>query len=241
MKISAGIVIYNENKETLQKAINSFVALDYPKELIVVDNSPVNTLEPFCQSFDGVRYIFTGKNLGFGAGHNLAFKKSSKDSSIHMIINPDVYFDSNDIDSFLQWFDKEKNISLAIPLVLNPDGSRQNVVRNIPTPLSLIKRKLGIDFDEIDVHMDEISEIPFAHGCFFASKTDIFEKLGGFDERFFMYMEDIDIYIRAKQYGKTMINTQYKIYHKHRKGSSRNFKLFCYHFISAIKFFWKHR
>jgi len=76
---------------------------------------------------------------------------------------------------------------------------------------------------------------------FMVFKTDIFQRLGGFDKRFFMYMEDIDIFIRAKQYGKTVIDTHYKIYYEYRKGSSKNTKLLIWHIVSAIKFFWKYK
>ena len=241
MKISASIVVFKENKETLQKVIKSFMALKYPKELIVVDNSPAKTLEPFCKNFDSVRYIFSGSNLGFGAGHNLAFKSLNEPSDIHMIINPDIYFEAKEIEKFLATVYASKDISLATPLVCNKDGSIQNTARELPTPLRLIKRKLKIERGEIKVKINCLQEIPFAHGCFMVFKTDIFSKLGGFDERFFMYMEDVDIFMRAKNFGKTVINSKYKVYHEYRKGSSKSFKLFCYHVTSAIKFFWKYR
>ena len=241
MKISASIVIYKENKETLQKVINSFLSLnDIKKEFIIVDNSPDNELKTFCESFDGVSYIFSGENLGFGRGHNLAFKNLKEKSDIHMIINPDVYFNSDEISSFLNWFYEQKEISLATTKVCYPDGENQNIVRNVPTIIDLIKRKLKIDSGELHIQDNSIKEVPFAHGCFFIFKTEVFEKLGGFDERFFMYMEDLDIFIRAKKYGRTVINTNYKIYHEFRKGSSKSFKLLKYHIISAYKFFKKY-
>jgi len=241
MKISASIVIYKENKETLKKIMDSFLSIIYTKkELIIIDNSPTEELKTFCQSFENVKYIFSGKNLGFGAGHNLAFKKLKEKSDIHMIINPDVYFNSDEISSFLNWFYEQKEISLATTKVCYPDGENQNIVRNVPTIIDLIKRKLKIDSGELHIQDNSIKEVPFAHGCFFIFKTEVFEKLGGFDERFFMYMEDLDIFIRAKKYGKTVINTNYKIYHEFRKGSSKSFKLLKYHIISAYKFFKKY-
>lgn len=241
MKISASIVIYKENKDTLQKVINSFLSLkDIKKEFIIVDNSPSDELKVFCENFEGVSYIFSGENLGFGRGHNLAFKNLKDKSDIHMIINPDVYFNSDEISSFLNWFYEQKEISLATTKVCYPDGENQNIVRNVPTIIDLIKRKLKIDSGELHIQDNSIKEVPFAHGCFFIFKTEIFEKLGGFDERFFMYMEDLDIFIRAKKYGKTVINTNYKIYHEFRKGSSKSFKLLKYHIISAYKFFKKY-
>ena len=242
MKISASIVIYKENKETLQKVINSFLFLkDIKKEFIIVDNSPSDELKIFCESFDGVSYIFSGDNLGFGKGHNLAFKNLKEKSDIHMIINPDVYFYSDEISSFLSWFYEQKEISLATTKVCYPDGENQNIIRNVPNIFDLIKRKLKIANGELYIEDNCIKEVPFAHGCFFIFKTEVFEKLGGFDERFFMYMEDLDIFLGAKKYGKTVINTNYKIYHEFRKGSSKSLKLLLWHVSSAIKFFFKYK
>ncbi len=243
MKTSASIVIYNENKEILKKVIDSFLALELEKELIIVDNSPKDDLKSFCENFnENVKYIFSGENLGFGRGHNLAFKNLKEKSDIHMIINPDVYFDFDEIDSFLNFFYNQKDVSLATTKVCYPDGKNQNIIRNIPTTFfDLVKRKLKLNSGELDIKENTIKEVPFAHGCFFVFKTEVFQKLSGFDERFFMYMEDIDIFIRAKKYGKTVINTNYQIYHEYRKGSSKNLKLLKWHLESAYKFFRKYK
>ncbi len=248
MKVSASIVIYNEEKETLKKVIDSFLSITLDKELIVVDNSPNNNLQEFCETFDGIKYILSNKNLGFGSGHNLAFKNLSKKSDVHMIINPDTYFNGEDIKEFLLWMNEHPEVVLSVPRVYSPDHTIQNIVREIPTPITLIKRRLNFKgiFDDFiakdefrDIKFCKTTEIPFAHGCFFLFQTEIFNNLNGFDERFFMYMEDVDIFIRAKKYGQTVINPHYKIYHEHRRGSSKNFKLLYYHINSAIKFFWK--
>jgi GT2 family glycosyltransferase len=247
-KITASIVIYNENKETLSKVINSFLAIDGEKELIIVDNSSEDYMKEFCKKFDNIKYIFSSGNIGFGSGHNLAFKNKTISSDIHLILNPDIYFDGIEITDFIKYLYENKSISLAVPRVYFPDGEVQNTIRNIPTPLTLLKRRLNIkgifdNFikkDEFDgVIFDSVTEIPFAHGCFFAFQTSVFEKIEGFDERFFMYMEDIDIFIRAKVYGKTVVIPDYKIFHEYRKGSSKNIKLLKWHLESAFKFFIK--
>ncbi len=240
IKVSASIVVYNEKKDILKRVIDSFLDLNFDKELIIVDNSPKTTLKEFCSSFNNIKYIFVNKNIGFGAGHNLAFKNFSIQSDIHLIINPDIYFCKNEIDDLIKWFYISSDISLATSQVLNTDDSIQNIVRNIPTPISLIKRKLYIDYDEINIKLNQIIDIPFAHGCFLVFKTEVYKKLNGFDEKYFMYMEDVDIFIRAKKFGRTVINTNYKIYHKYRKGSSKSLKLFFYHLISMCKFFLKY-
>lgn len=250
IKISASIVIYNEKKEILERVIKDFLSINLEKELIIIDNSPQNSLGEFCKQFTAVKYIFNNKNLGFGTAHNLAFEKLTQPSNIHLILNPDIYFDGNDIKNFLLWMNQSEDTVLAVPQVLSPDSSRQHTVRNIPTPLTLIKRRVNIrgifnDFvkkDEFqDVEFDKVTPIPFAHGCFFAFKTNIYKELNGFDEDFFMYMEDVDIFIRAKKFGKTVLNPNYMIFHEHRRGSAKNITLLLHHLASAIKFFKKHK
>jgi GT2 family glycosyltransferase len=241
LKISASIVVYQEDPKTLRKVIEDYLSLQYTLELIIVDNSPSPKLQSLCQNYSHLTYLFTGTNLGFGKGHNLAFSTNATNSQIHLILNPDISFDKQEMEGFLEWFAQDTDTSLALPQILNPDLSIQNVVRNIPTPLSLLKRKLKIPNNEPKIEKNSIIEIPFAHGCFMAFKTEVFEKLHGFDERFFMYMEDVDIFIRAKEYGKTVINTHYSLSHEHRQASAKSFSLFRAHLVSAIKFFWKYR
>lgn len=248
MIVSATIVIYQEQIQTLEKVISSFNDLSCEKELIIIDNSPTPLLQNFCQSHHAT-YIFPGKNIGFGAGHNLAFSHLHQDSDIHLILNPDIIFDAENIHKMLLWFFQEKNTALATAKTLNTDGSPQYICRNLPTPLSLFMRRLNfggiftkqVISDELGRQdFEEITEVPFCHGCFMMFKSDIYKKLQGFDECFFMYMEDADIFIRAKHYGKTVLNPHFSITHEHRKGSAKSIKLLIWHITSAIKFFWKH-
>jgi GT2 family glycosyltransferase len=240
MKFSATIVIYNENEDTLKRVLQNLLEIELEKEIVVVDNSDKDTLKESCQ-YDDVSYLFAGKNLGFGKAHNHGFKHLKKTSDIHLIVNPDIYFNPQEIKNFIQWMHKTNDISLGVTKVLYPDGTFQPTVRDIPTPFTLLKRKLGIVDDEWNKErFENITEIPFAHGCFFAFKYDTYKSINGFDEDFFMYMEDIDIFIRAKKYGKTVINPEYVIYHEFRKGSSKSLKLLLYHISSAIKFFTKY-
>ena len=98
------------------------------------------------------------------------------------------------ISSFLSWFYGQNDISLATTKVCYPDGENQNIIRNVPSIFDLIKRKLKIANGELYIEDNCIKEVPFAHGCFFIFKTEVFEKLGGFDERFFMYVISIVLY-----------------------------------------------
>jgi hypothetical protein len=250
MRISASIVVYKENEETLQKVLNSLLAITNLNELVVVDNSPTSCLKEIVYTTSKeILYIHRADNIGFGRGHNLAFYSKKNDSDIHLVCNPDIYFTSKEISSMIEWMFYDTSIALSVPRVYFPNGDIQQTIRKIPTIMTLFKRKFNIfgffnSFIEEDefqnIQMSSIQEIPFAHGCFFLFRSEIYKKLNGFDEDFFMYMEDVDIFIRAKKYGKTVVNPNFKIYHEFRKGSSKSFKLLAYHISSAVKFFLKH-
>lgn len=246
IKISATIVIYNEKADVLCRTIEDYLKIDLNKELIIVDNSPDDRLQQVCEKYDGVRYMFNNKNIGFGSGHNLGFSNLHVETDYHFILNPDVYFNATDIKEFVLWMSSNRDISLAVPRVYYPDERLQHTIRNIPTPITLVKRRLNINgiFDKFvkkdefnGVEFREVTEIPFAHGCFFIFPAKVFKQLNGFDERFFMYMEDVDICMRAKQFGKVVINPNYKIYHEYAKESSKSLKLLSWHIVSAFKFF----
>ena len=250
MRVTASIVVYREKEETLGSLLKSFEGLTAEKEVIVVDNSPDDRLRKVCETFADVRYIFAGRNLGFGAGHNLAFADRRLPSEVHLVVNPDIGFEAAELQSFLNWFAAEEGIALAVPKVLNPDGTLQHTVREVPTPTMMLKRRLNLlgVFDRSvardewrDVPLHTVTDIPFAHGAFLAFKSDVFEKLGGFDERFFMYMEDVDIFLRAKAHGRTVIQPAFSITHEHRRASARNRRLFVQHLISAYRFFRKYQ
>ncbi len=241
MRVSASIVIYHEDPQTLQHAVESFLALDCEKELIIVDNSP----KPFSQnpydSYPEIHYCFSGKNLGFGAGHNFAFSYLSKASDIHLIINPDTRFEGEAAVSFATWLLGQPEISLATPVLINSDGTLQHFVRPIPTLWMLIRRRIFKNEEPPVQNVKKIEPIPFAHGSFLGLRSAIFKKLGGFDERFFLYMEDVDLFLRAKALGKTVIYPHFTVTHEHRRGSAKSLKLLLIHIVSAIKFFWKYR
>ncbi len=250
MKVTVSIVVYEEHEETLAGVLKDFGSLDAEKELIVVDNSPDDRLRSVCESFPDTVYLFPGKNLGFGAGHNLAFSKRRLHSEMHLIVNPDISFDAAALHGFLEWFAAGDEIALAVPKIVNPDGTPQYAVREIPTPSMLLRRRLNFFglFDE-RIAKDEwrdrlphdVTDIPFAHGAFLAFKTEVFEQLGGFDERFFMYMEDVDIFIRARSYGRTVIQPAFSVVHEHRRASAGSLPLLWCHLVSAIRFFGKYR
>ena len=249
MKASVSVVVYRESPEVLSCLLECLAGSHRVAEVVVADNSETAELRRTVESFSSMRYLWFGKNLGFGAGHNRAFSVCSSKAPLHLVLNPDVRFDAADFDGWIDWQAAQNDIVLSTPQVLNADGTIQFVCRKIPTPWSMLLRRLNgfgmterfIEKDELGrIDTNEIREVPFCHGCCMLFQSRVFRELGGFDERFFLYMEDADIFLRAKAFGKTVQNPSFSVVHEYRKGSASSLKLLGLHLHSAWHFFRKH-
>lgn len=249
MNLSASIVVYREKPEALSRVLACLEGIGSSLEIIVVDNSPDDRLKITVDRFSHTRYMHREKNLGFGAGHNLAFESLEKPSDLHFVVNSDTWFVSSQIKRMAKWHLSEPDIALSVPKILNPDGRTQYACRKIPTPATLALRRLNffgmfkrrVRDDELGrVERTDIFDVPFCHGCFIVVRSDVFVKLNGFDERFFLYMEDTDIFVRAKAFGRTVQNPKFEVFHKYRQGSAKDPILLGYHLVSAWRFFRKY-
>jgi GT2 family glycosyltransferase len=123
---------------------------------------------------------------------------------------------------------------------LNTDGSIQLACRFIPSPFTIIKRfvfKSAADAFPLSAYKDNFLT-PFIHGACFFVRGDVFKSVGGFDERYFMYMEDLDLcrMIQSKKFSVMLFNEVAAV-HAHNKGSTKHFILFLYHVQSFIRYF----
>ena len=241
--ITASIVLFNENLETLKKTVDSFLSTPLDKKLFIIDNSPHNILEKHFLHPE-IEYLFVGKNIGFGKAHNLVLDKLK--SKYHLILNPDVVFSSDVIDFLIKELKKSSNVSFITPKVVYPDKKIQYVCRKNPTFFDLINRKLHISEDQIkkNEYQNQDLEKPFypefIHGCFMLFKTSDLKTIHGFDERYFLYMEDADMCRKIDKIGKKILYCpNVEIVHQHQKGSAKSMKLFLFHLSSAFKYFLK--
>ena len=245
MQISASIVLYNENKCDLEKTISSFLNTSFNKTLFLIDNSSSKDfLLKEIINKDDVVYIKNDENLGFGKAHNLVLDKI--DSDYHLILNPDIDFNSNILNDLVEELDNNENLSMISPEVKYPNGKLQYTCRKKPTIKEMVFRRIGCNKKYVNQrqYLDKDLSKPFhpqfIHGCFMLFKTDDFVKLNGFDERYFLYMEDADICRKIKQTGKEILYyPKVNITHIYRKGSSKKIKLLFHHILSAIKYFRK--
>ena len=243
--ISATIILFNEDLKTLRKTVESFLETPLKKELFLIDNSPTNILEKEFNHPE-IHYIFSGENLGFAKGHNFIIDSIKNTSKYHVILNPDVEFKADVIPKLVKEIDQHKNVAMIAPKAVFPNGEFQYTSRKYPNLLEMISRRINIfkkysqkkEYRDVDLTKPFYPD--FIHGCFMLFKTKDFVKIGGFDERYFLYMEDVDICRKIDQIGKKKLyypNVQ--ITHIFKKESSNNLRLFFTHLNSSIKYFKK--
>lgn len=248
-KITACIVLYCNNSDILSKATDSFLKTDLNVKLYLVDNSPTNRLETFFKD-SRIEYIFNNANIGFGAGHNIAIKKTIEvGSKYHLILNPDIEYKPGTLEKLIDFLNINMNVGLVSPKTLYPNGDIQYLCRMLPTPFDFfVKRfipnkmfplfKKWIDNYEFkNKDYDKIMEVPFLSGCFMLIRTEVFEKVGLFDKNIFMYTEDIDLCRRIFKSYKTIYYPEVTVIHGYERGSAKNLKLLYISIKSAIYYF----
>lgn len=235
--------MYNEDEKTLQKTIDSFLQTPLKKKLFLVDNSATDKLKKLAGHND-IEYIFNGKNVGFAKANNVVLERIKNLSNYHLILNPDVVFSSEVIPNLITKSTSEKDVALITPKVEFTDGSHQYSVRKYPKPLDLIFRRLNLNKSRVldgEYRNQDLSKAfnpECISGCFMLFKTEDFTAIKGFDERYFLYLEDFDICKKVDVLGKKKLYfPQEKITHVAQFGSAKKLRLLIYHISSAIKYF----
>ncbi len=247
MIITGSIVTYKNNLSILEKSIQSVLNAILDVTLYIVDNSPTDEIKTLCKD-NNVIYLKNKKNEGFAKGHNQILRKIMATSDYHIVVNPDVYFERGTLLKMKNYMEEHLNTSLVMPKILNSDGTIQYNCKLLPTPLNLLVRRFLFFLPNLvdrsnyfyEMRFADYSkpmEVPYLSGCFMFLRTAAIRKIGVFDERFFLYAEDIDYSRRLNQQFKTIYYPEVSIYHYHQKGSYTTLKLLFYNIQSAIKYF----
>ena len=252
MKLTISIVTFNNEtviRETLSSIEKSTIKRKNRCDVLVVDNSSTDrTVDLISREFSGVT-IIPSENIGFGAAHNKAIRKILGKSDYHLIMNPDVYFDEEVLAKLVVFMDINPDVGMVMPKIYYPDNRVQYLCKLLPTPFDLIGRRFMPGFLKIlfkrrlDLYelkerdYNQQMEVPHLSGCFIMVKTKIFEEVGLFDERFFIYLEDVDLSRRIHSQYKTLYYPDIHIFHRYHKASYKRFKHLKYHISSAVKYF----
>jgi GT2 family glycosyltransferase len=248
--LTGSLVLYRNESAIFEAAIHCFLDGSEGSLLFVIDNSEKPLASTLFQH-PRVRYVFAGRNLGFGAGHNLALslidKLSSTPAQGHLFLNPDVTFGPNILPTLLAELTHDPRIGAVMPQVLFSDGQLQRLCKLLPTPADLMLRRflpiqawvdaLNHRYELFDLPQVGKQDVPSLSGCFLLVRGQLLKHIGGFDERYFMYMEDVDLVRRIGDHARTVYIPSVAITHGYSKGSYLNLKLLRYHLRSARIYF----
>ncbi len=247
-RISACIVSYNGFDEVCT-AVRSILAQCKGADLILylVDNaSPDGTGEKLAaEDFGpGVQVICLPENKGFGAGHNAVLPLL--DSDYHFVINPDITLREPVMENICAWLDEHPEAVMATPRMFFPDGREQILPKRKPNVLGLLARqgvpglkKFGDRYAMLDEDLSKPTPIEFCTGSFFCIRTETFRKIGGFDEGYFMYVEDADITQKARREGLVYFLPQFSACHAWRRAPGRQLRPFIQQLRSMGRYFCK--
>ena len=248
--ISASIVTYNDC-EKAEKACKTIIenTNKYPMCLYIIDNASSDKTVEILSSVSGVNIIENDNNIGFGAAHNKVLQNPM--GKYHFVINPDIKVDDDVLSKLVDFLEENEDIVMVMPRINNEDGTEQKLPKEIPTFKRLFLgrlAKLGRPFYNIREEytwsqrdITEVTDIDFCSGCFFVIRTEVFRKLGGFDERYFMYLEDADLTLRAKKFGRVVINPKISVTHLWERESAKSLKYLVIHIVSSFKFLFSRR
>jgi GT2 family glycosyltransferase len=247
-RITASVVLYKTSAAQLERLYDCLRRSSRRPQLYIVDNSPEATSLPFGTE-PWITYIRAEKNLGYGGGHNVALRQILGTSDLHFVLNPDIFFGAQELEKMIDHMEKHPDVGQLMPKVIYPDGSLQYLCKLLPTPADLFLRRfmigpfrrlaeqqserLELRFTGYDREMD----VPYLSGCFMLFRTSALREIGLFDERFFMYPEDIDITRRVHQRFRTIFFPGATIVHDHGKESYKTFRALWIHMVNLAKYF----
>jgi GT2 family glycosyltransferase len=266
--LSVSVVTYSPDMAVLERCVRDLkqsakiatkMGLLGRCNLTLVDNGPGEAFaprlrkllitlwdDPECES----KYLRSGENVGYARGHNLAIL--GQDSDFHLILNPDVYMQSDALVVALAFAMRHEDVGLITPAVYGPGGERQYLCKEHPTLYDLFCRRFAprwwrrlaaarmaryemrqMDYDRV------IFGVKYASGCFMWVRGPLLRKLGGFDPRFFMYLEDADLTRRILRVSSTAYVPTVRVVHLWSRGTHTSLRLLLVTVHSAFVYFRK--
>lgn len=251
VKLSISIVVYRKYDDVIEAvdSIEKQTSSQLKKTIYIVDNSQVGehhyermTFEKHLRQYTDVVYINTGENLGFGKGHNYVMERLQ--SEYHAIVNPDIVLNEDAFSALISYMEKT-DAGMTIPRLLNEQGDLLDAYRRNPTVFDMYLRMFTkkVCQKRRDCHSmkdqdyTQPFQVPFGQGSFLVIRTELWKRLKGFDDRYFMYLEDADLCRRVNQISKLMYCPDATVVHRWEKASHKNMKLFSIHMKSMFTYF----
>jgi GT2 family glycosyltransferase len=227
--VVVSFVLHHAPADEVAAAIRCVLASPCSTHVILVENDRLQRILP---SDTRITRIVTPRNLGYGRAHNIAFALALGAADYHLIANSDVDFAPSVLPALIAYLDRHPAASAAAPRVNYPDGRRQATARLLPSPLDLVSKRLSprsprtAQFLYAGISSAEPLDVPFLSGCFLLVRCSTLERVGGFDPRFFVYGEDVDLSRRLHSEGATVLFPAAAITHQFRSEAAPSISRF---------------
>ena len=253
-RLSIGLVTFNHER-VVEKTLRSVLEAlppNIPAHIWVLDNrSKDRTLAAvrrIAEEDSRVSVIAGTRNEGFARGNNRILQLV--DSTYHVFCNPDITVTPGALDTLIDFLRGRPDVAIVCPRVHFEDGRLQPLNKRHPTVSDLFLRRFMPRplqqyfadrmqrYDMLDRGYDESYDVPFVSGAFMMCRTEVLRALGGFDARFFLYLEDADLSRQVQQSGwRTVYCPDAVVLHEWRRDAHRSYRgtlLFC---VSAVRYF----
>jgi N-acetylglucosaminyl-diphospho-decaprenol L-rhamnosyltransferase len=236
-EVSLSIVSHGHGA-MVQQLLSDLRALHWPHaayEVLLTLNTAEDT-EFWAQFADLPLHITRNTQVqGFGRNHNAAFQRSR--GRAFAILNPDVRLPRLNLAAWLAGL-HQPEVGCCAPLARNSRGQLQDNARHFPTLASLARRTLTGQRQPSYAAAQGPQFIDWAAGYFLLLRRQAFEQVGGFDERYFLYMEDVDLGQRLRQQGwKVLWDPSIAIIHNSQRASHRNWQHLKWHVRGVLRYF----
>jgi GT2 family glycosyltransferase len=246
-RASCSIVCYLSRHDQFERLLASVTTARPDLLVYLVDNSPTDALRALAARF-GARYHHLPHNPGYARAHNWALREASTAGSVyHFVLNPDIQIPLDGIGKLLAYMEQHPDVGLLAPRVHYPDGRLQPLCKLLPHPLELLVRRFfpllhrsSGRLARYELHASgysRVMDVPALSGCFMLMRVETVVRAGLFDERFFLYFEDVDLSRRIGRIARTVFVPHVAIVHDYARGSYRDWRLLWHHLVSAGRYF----
>ena len=228
-------VVSHGQSQLVEKLLHDLALMDSGNlEVLLTLNIPETLVFDSADYPFPVRVINNPTPKGFGANHNQAFALSG--APYFCVVNPDIRLTDSPFQSLLDCLNDE-SVGIAAPMVLNPHGSVEDSARQFPTIKKLwgklFRRRWTSDY----ILEDGLANVDWAAGMFMMFRRGVFARLNGFNERYFLYYEDVDICARANLAGlRVVLSPVSRVTHYAQRSSHRKLKYLYWHLGSMLRF-----
>ena len=252
--LNISIVLYRPKwEQEVLPLVDELLRVKCLRKIYLLDNSEKEWLKEHVDMQKApipskkLRYMSMQENMGYGRAHNIALRESAYyQTDLHLVMNSDISVKAEDIDAMHDWMLQNPQVGQMMPRVMNPDGTQQYLAKRLPSPMDVFGRRFlpkwmnerrNRRFELRDKDLSRPINAPYLSGCFMMLRTIAVVEAGLFDERFFMYPEDIDLTRRIHRNFLTLYYPQWTIIHNHEQASYKDKRMLRIHIQNMCRYF----